>query len=186
MTEVPGSHPSFLEGERVRLAPPEPEDAATLARWVNDPEVWVPFGMDLPVSREAERRWVEATRGRHEEVNLLIFEKEDDRPVGLVGLRNIDGVNGTARLGVLVGEVAERGKGLGTEAVKLMLAYGFDYLGLRRVNLSLLASNEAAEAVYGKLGFVREGRERAAQLREGRYVDRIHMGLFREEFRRDA
>lgn len=176
----------FLTGERIFLAPPEPEDAADLARWLNDPAVWVPFGFDLPASVEGERQWVSALPGRKDEINLLILEKLSARPLGLVGLRNIDGVNGTARLGVLVGEAEGRGKGIGTEAVRLVLAHGFDYLGLRRVNLSVLAGNAAALSMYEKLGFVREGTERKAQLRGGSFVDRIHLGLFRDEFRREG
>jgi len=174
----------FLTGERVFLAPPEPEDAAVLARWLNDPEVWVPFGFDLPASAEGERQWIAAQPGKKDEINLLVLEKGSARPLGLVGLRNIDGVNGSARLGVLVGEAEDRGQGIGTEAVRLALGHGFDYLGLRRVSLSVLAGNAAALSMYGKLGFVREGVERGAQLRGGRFVDRVHLGLFRDEFRR--
>ncbi|MHC4913868.1 MAG: GNAT family N-acetyltransferase [Planctomycetota bacterium] len=174
---------TYLTGERVRLAPPEPGHAEVLARWLNDPEVWVPFGMDRPASVEGERQWIASLPSRTGEMALLVFEKDSDRPVGLVGLRNIDGANGTARLAVLIGERADRGDGLGTEAVTLILRHSFDYLGLRRVNLSVLEGNEAALALYAKLGFVEEGRERAAQLRGGKFVDRLHFGLLREEFR---
>lgn len=173
---------SFLRGERVHLAPPEPEHAEVLARWLNDPEVWVPFGMDVPVSIEAEKAWIAAQDARKDEVNFLIFDNETGRPLGLAGLRNIDGTNGTARLGVLIGESESRGNGLGTEAVRLLLSYGFDYLGLRRVNLAVLAGNEPALRMYQKLGFVSEGTERKAQLRGGEFTDRLHLGLFREEF----
>jgi RimJ/RimL family protein N-acetyltransferase len=166
----------------VVLASPEPEHAEVLARWLGDPAVWVPFGMDRPTSVEGERRWIAEQVARKDEVNLLVIEKSSGRPLGLVGLRNIDGVNGSARLAVLIGERSDRGEGLGTEAVRLLLAYGFDYLGLRRVNLAVLEGNEPALRVYGKLGFVEEGRERKAQLRAGRYLDRLHFGLFREEF----
>jgi len=179
-----GEAAAYLTGERVRLASPEPEHARVLASWLNDPEVWIPFGMDLPTSVELERRWIAEQVGMKDEVNLLVLEKVSGRPLGLVGLRNIDGVNGSARLAVLIGESGERGSGLGTEAVSLMLAYGFDYLGLRRVNLAVLEGNEPALRMYARLGFVEEGRERRAQLRGGEYLDRLHFGLFKEEFNR--
>jgi len=175
----------YLSGERVVLLPPEPEHAGILARWLNDPAVWVPFGMDTPASVEGERQWISSLPSREDEINLLVVEKISERPIGLAGLRNIDGFNRTARLGVLVGEETDRGSGYGSEAVKLLLRHAFDYLGLRRVNLSVLEKNEPALHLYRKLGFVQEGRERRAQLRGGEYLDRLHFGLFKEELRED-
>jgi len=173
----------YLTGQRVCLAPPEPEHAGLLAHWLNDPRVWVSYGMDLPVSVAGERRWIAAQAGRQDELNLVVFDRASGRPLGLAGLRNIDGVNGTARLGLLIGEAGARGAGRGAEAARLLLAHGFGYLGLRRVSLAVLAGNRPALRLYRRLGFVPEGLERRAQLRAGRYVDRLHFGLLRSEFR---
>ncbi len=175
----------YLAGERVGLVPPEPEHAEILARWLNDPAVWIPFGMDMPASVEGERQWIASLPSKGLELNLLIVEKKTGRPIGLAGLRNIDGFNGTARLGVLIGAEADRGSGYGTEAVKLLLRHAFDYIGLRRVNLSVLENNQPALSMYRKLGFVKEGRERKAQLRGGEHLDRVHFGLFKDELRED-
>ncbi len=177
-----GGASAYLTGERVKLVPPEPQHAELLARWLNDPEVWIPFGMDMPASIEGELQWIASLPGRSDELNLLILEKENSRPIGLAGLRNIDGFNGTARLSVLIGDSADRGGGCGSAAVRLLLQHAFDYMGLRRVNLSVLAGNEPALRMYAKLGFVEEGRERGAQLRGGEYLDRLHFGLLKEEF----
>jgi len=176
-------HHPFLSGTLVDLAPPEIEDAEALAHWLNDPAVWVPFARLWPVNVESERQWISGQLQRRDELNFMVFEKTTGRPVGLVGLRSLDSANATGRLGVLIGEPADRGKGLGTEAVTLLLGYGFDYLGLRRTNLAVLADNAGAVHIYEKLGFIREGLERKAVLRGGRYVDVIHMGIFAEEFR---
>jgi RimJ/RimL family protein N-acetyltransferase len=167
----------------VDLAPPETEDAEILARWLNDPEVWVPFARLWPTNVEAERQWIAAQPSRRDELSFVIFEKAAGRPVGLVGLRSLDAANATARLGLLIGEPDARGRGLGTEAAALLLRYSFDYLGLRRVNLSALAGNASAIRLYEKLGFAREGLERGAVLRGGQYVDVVHMGVFAGEFR---
>jgi RimJ/RimL family protein N-acetyltransferase len=179
-------HHPFLTGKLVDLAPPEVEDAATLSRWLNDPAVWVPFARLWPTNVEAEQQWISAQPSRRDEMNFMIFERSSGKPVGLAGLRSLDAANGTGRLGLLIGEAERRGQGLATEAVTLLINYGFDYLGLRRVNLSVLADNAAALALYGKLGFVREGVERQAVLRGGKYLDVIHLAVFAEEFRGKA
>jgi RimJ/RimL family protein N-acetyltransferase len=180
---VPGA---FLSGRLVDLVPPEVEDAEPLCRWLNDPAVWVPFARLWPTNVEAERQWIGAQLSRRDELNFMVFERATKRPVGLAGLRNLDAANATARLGLLIGEASARGQGLGTEAAALLLGYGFDFLGLRRVNLSALAENAAAIRIYEKLGFRREGLERKAVLRNGEYVDTVHMGVFAEEFRARA
>jgi RimJ/RimL family protein N-acetyltransferase len=177
------AHHPFLSGKLVELAPPEAEDAETLARWLNDPEVWVPFARLWPTNVEAERQWIAAQPSRRNELSFVVFERASGRPAGLIGLRSLDAANASARLGLLIGERDSRGKGLGTEAAALLLGYAFDYLGLRRVNLSVLAANPSALHLYAKLGFVREGVERGAVLRGGQYVDVIHMGVFAGEFR---
>jgi RimJ/RimL family protein N-acetyltransferase len=176
-------HHPFLSGKLVDLAPPEAEDAEALARWLNDPEVWQPFARLWPTNVEAERQWIAGQLARRDELNFLVFERASGKPAGLIGLRSLDAANATGRLGLLIGEAAVRGRGLGTEAVTLLLRYGFDYLGLRRVNLAVLADNAAALALYEKLGFAREGLERRAVLRNGQYLDVVHMGIFAEEFR---
>jgi len=176
-------HHPFLSGRLVDLAPPEMENAEVLARWLNDPAVWVPFARFWPTNVEGERQWISGQLSRRDEINFLIFERSSGRPIGMAGLRSLDAANATGRLGVLIGEQSDRGRGLGTEAVRLLLGYGFGYLGLRRVNLAVLADNAGAIRVYEKLGFVREGLERKAVLRAGRYVDVVHMGVFAEELR---
>jgi RimJ/RimL family protein N-acetyltransferase len=176
-------HHPFLSGQLVDLVPPEAEDAATLARWLNDPAVWVPYVRHWPTNVETEQQWISSQLSRRDELNFMIFEKSTGQPVGLAGLRSLDAANGTGRLGLLIGEAERRGRGLATEAVKLLVNYGFDYLGLRRVNLSVLADNAAALGLYEKLGFVREGVERKAVLRGGKYVDVVHLAVFAEEFR---
>jgi diamine N-acetyltransferase len=174
--------PVYLSSKRLELSPPEPADAEVLAAWLNDPDVWVPYGMDAPTSIEAERRWISDQALKSDEINLIIRSADQHFPLGLVGLRNIDGINGSARLGVLIGSGKNRGQGLGSEATRLLLEHGFSFLNLRRINLCVLASNQAAIKMYTRMGFVQEGRERQAQLRAGNYVDRLHFGLLRPDY----
>jgi RimJ/RimL family protein N-acetyltransferase len=76
-----------------------------------------------------------------------------------------------------------RGKGYGTDALRLMVDFAFTRRNLRRVYLSVLASNTVALASYRKVGFVEEGRRRDHCWVRGRYVDEISMGLLRDEWR---
>lgn len=82
----------------------------------------------------------------------------------------------------MVGERDARGKGLGTEAILLVLQYAFETLGLHRVELGVRADNEVAIRCYRKIGFVEEGRHREGTWRDGEWVDGIWMSILDREF----
>jgi RimJ/RimL family protein N-acetyltransferase len=77
----------------------------------------------------------------------------------------------------MIGEPAARGRGLGSEATRLVTQFAFEALGLHRISLTLFAFNEAALRCYTKAGFTEEGRMRDAITRDGRRWDEIQMGL---------
>ncbi|KAJ3785843.1 acyl-CoA N-acyltransferase [Lentinula aff. detonsa] len=77
---------------------------------------------------------------------------------------------------------SEWGQGFGTEASRWLIGYGFRGLNLHRISLTVTATNDRAVAVYKKVGFVEEGRKRAAMWSQGKWVDHITMGILEEEF----
>jgi RimJ/RimL family protein N-acetyltransferase len=96
-----------------------------------------------------------------------------------MGLRNR---HGTAELGIMIGDRDYWGRGYGREVVRLLLRYGFHYLGLRRIALTTHAKNERAIRCYLACGFVEEGRPRQAAWIEGEYVDLVEMSILRDEW----
>jgi len=89
-----------------------------------------------------------------------------------------------AELQIRIGDAADRGRGVGSEAVGLLLRFAFDDLNLQRVQLHVFADNAAAIRVYEKAGFVREGVLRQAAHIGGKYVDVVLMGILREDYAR--
>ncbi|HYS18109.1 MAG TPA: GNAT family N-acetyltransferase [Candidatus Binatia bacterium] len=147
----------MIEGERVLLRRMSREDAADVVRMRADPEVQAQLFSGRPPTIEEHLRWladVEARGDRHE---FMIVERTSGRSVGTIGLSHIDRVNRRAEYGVLIGEPDARGKGLAAEASRLLLAYAFGTLGLRRVYLHVLARNEDAVRLYRRVGFQPEG-----------------------------
>ena len=69
----------------------------------------------------------------------------------------IDGGEPHRRFSIFIGDEAARGRGIGTEAAKLMIQYGFEELGLHRIYLRALAGNMQAIRSYEKAGFEHEG-----------------------------
>lgn len=101
--------------------------------------------------------------------------------IGHVRFHNFDGHDRRAGLAIGIEDPARLGRGLGTEALRLALGFGFA-TGLHRVSVRVLASNARAIACYRKCGFLEEGREREAAFVEGGWQDDLIMGLLDREF----
>ena len=96
---------------------------------------------------------------------------------------NISEANSSAELSVIVGDPDDRHQGYGAEAMRMLLDYAFEELGMNRVGLSVFEFNEDAISTYEKLGFREEGRLRGALKRDGAFYDAILMSILEPEWR---
>ena len=110
--------------------------------------------------------------------------EHEGRFLGEIRLYSFEPKDKAARIAIALFDPERLGMGLGTEAIRLVLAYGFGTLGLHRVDLRVLAFNERAIRAYRKCGFVIEGRLREAALVDGERHDDLIMGLLVSEFRK--
>ena len=102
-----------------------------------------------PFTEQQERRWVQKKLAE----NALLFsmlEKDTDAFIG--NIEFMDPANGSAELGIAI-TAAMQDRGYGTEAVRAMVDYGMNALGLRRVFLKVFPDNARAIRVYEKCGF---------------------------------
>ena len=172
----------FLVGAKVYLRPLETEDAASIAAWLNDPEVGEVLGFVRPFGEDGARRFLEGAASDSRQVGCGIALRRSDRLVGMIALHHISDQRRSAALGIAIGPPSMRGRGVGTEATRLVLAYAFETLNLNRVWLHAMASSHAARRVYANLGFVHEGVLREEAWRAGRHEDFVVMGLLRAEW----
>ena len=161
------------------LAPVRDEDAPALFAWINDRESALLAAPYAPVHERDHEAWFEDVRRRDDVVLFGIRSRDDDRLLGTCQLRAIDRRARAAELRIRLGDEDDRGRGLGSEAVGLLLRHAFDDLNLRRVSLQVLATNERALAVYRAAGFEEEGRLREAAYVDGSYVDVLLLATLR-------
>lgn len=105
-----------------------------------------------------------------------------DGMIGEVRLDRIDMQDRRANFAIGILDPMWLGKGLGTEAAKLVLDFAFRTLHLHRIGLRVLAYNTRAIRSYEKCGFVVEGREREAGLVDGVWHDDVIMGILDRNF----
>jgi RimJ/RimL family protein N-acetyltransferase len=172
-----------MRGERVYLRPLEPDDAETVHHWYEDTRIQTLMG-DPPRSLAFRRqRYEAAVTGDGADVyRFVICRLDDDRPVGRTDIFEIDRQNGSAAFGITIGDPADWGRGMGSDAVNAVVDFAFGQLRLERLWLDTDEHNERAQAVYARAGFVVEGRLRRAFYQDGRWSDDIRMAMLRSEW----
>jgi RimJ/RimL family protein N-acetyltransferase len=181
--DVPARPNPLLRGELVYLRVVEPEDAETIHDWYRHADTARLMG-EFP--RSLARRRADAESATREAGRdwyaFMICLLTDDSVVGRLDLFEIDRVNGSAGFGMAIGEHAQRGQGLGTDAVNALLDFCFGQLRLERVWLVTDEVNERAQHVYRKAGIVEEGRLRRAFYQDGRFQDDVRMAIIRSDW----
>lgn len=173
-------------GEHIYLSPVRADDEAIrlYTEWMNDESINMWIGKNSSVyTLENERQW--AVNQNSDSINFNIVLKSYspnslERLIGNCGFVSIKDRNGI--LGIFIGENFGRDKGYGTEAIKLLIKFGFEELNLHRISLTLNADNHRAYKCYLKAGFTEVGREREAVYYGGHYADVIHMDILKNEY----
>ena len=130
-----------LVGERIYLSPRSSEDAEKFTEWLNDFEVTDYLGRSGNIiTLEAEREYLE--KNNNPEATFAIVTLDGNELIGTVSLEKISHIHRTATLGIFIGNKEYLSKGYGTEAIKLILDYGFNYMNLHSIKLSLMSFKE--------------------------------------------
>ena len=175
-----------LVGDRIYLSPKgvSEEEAEKFTEWMNDFQVSDYTGRSSKITTLVnEKEWLEdSAKNSNNNRNFAIVELNTNKLIGVIGLENFYWVTRNAELGIFIGDPDYRGNGYGTEAIKLILEFGFKYLNLHSIRLSLLDVNERAHKCYLKCGFKDTGITRDAIFLNGKYHNKLHMDILENEF----
>ena len=178
----------LFTGELVRLAALDPDQGAeAFRRWSRDSELgrllsasgWRPTSLQAAkddLQQAVKPSWFP----------FLIRGLADDRLLGMVDLDVDSWAHRNGWIGIGLGERDTWGRGYGTDAMRLIVRYGFQELDLYRITLTVFTYNPRAVRSYEKVGFEVEGRLRQALHKDGRRADILVMGLRRPMWERQV
>jgi RimJ/RimL family protein N-acetyltransferase len=165
------------------------QDNATLKvdylNWLNDievvrsiasPSLLVPKGPEFV--EESFKRFT-----RPECRGFFIRFAPDNAFIGTVKLDGISEYTRSAWDGIMIGDRRYYGRGLAPKVYRILLAYAFDVLSLRRVSGGCNERNIPMIKTFQRIGYTLEGRLRQADCLDGEYSDHLYFGIFNEEFR---
>jgi len=161
----------------ILLRPFRPGDAEHVYEAVREslPELlpWMPWAHpDYAI--EESKKWIELcaqTWAKGKEYNFVILDAKDGSLLGSCGLNKVRRKAGFANLGYWVGS-KYTGKGIATAAALLVARFGFDELGLNRIEIGAATGNAASQRVAEKVGATRKGIQKRKLVFRDKVYDR--------------
>lgn len=140
-----------IEGEKVYLSPMNLEDIEKYVKWMNDFSTTDGLGSSSKVTTfESERAWLINNMDKKEQQFAIVL-KETDKLIGNCGFVDINHLHQKGEVGLFIGEEENRSKGYGTEALSLLVEYGFNYLNLKNIMLKVFSFNKRTIKSYEKM-----------------------------------
>lgn len=136
------------------------------------------------VGLDALERWYASRADHDDRLDLAIIERATGETVGEVVLNDLNVHNRSCGFRIALFSRRFFGRGLGTEASRMILAHAFETVGLHRIALEVYAFNPRARHVYEKIGFVHEGIQRQALRWQGEWIDAHIMAILADEWTR--
>ena len=155
------------------LRPFRKGDESSLQKNINDKAVYrytlrIPYPYTIGNANEWVKSSIAKYKKKHSEVRFAIVIKSE--VVGGIGFRDIK--NQRAEIGYWLAK-KNWGRGIMTQAVKLVCKFGFQKLGLRRIYAAVFANNKASARVLEKSGFKYDGRIKRHYKKDGRLIDAL-------------
>ena len=160
-----------LDTERLILRPLRVGDAADMFDYAQREDVttyllWSPH-QSISYTRDY-LKYVEKRYAMGEFYDWAVVEKESGRMIGTAGFTSFDFPHNGAQIGYVLNPDFH-GRGYATEAASRVLQFGFEELGLHRIEARFMEGNHASLRVMEKLGMRPEGYRRDGMLVKGSY-----------------
>jgi len=175
------AHYKKLVGNKVYLSPISPDDLDLYMQWANDDEVTQYFGIDSQImSITQEKEFIE--KAMKSGNNFSIVDLETNKLIGNSNFHAEDLKNRRVQLGIMIGDKNYWSRGYGSDALQLMLNFGFNVRNYNNIALYVSANNPRGLACYEKVGFKKQGVKREAEIRGNKKYDLYYMDILASEY----
>lgn len=172
-----------LESKRIFLKPlSEDELKGNYVSWLNDKEV-CKFNShgEIDYTNEMAIDFINSLKTDKSKEVYAVYLKENNTHIGNISIQQLDLKNNNAEIAYIFGEKQYWGQGYAFEASKLLLKRAFEDLKLHRIYFGTHTENIAMQKLGEKLGFIKEGIKKDAQLKNGKYNDIVIYAIINKE-----
>ncbi|AMA49593.1 MULTISPECIES: GNAT family N-acetyltransferase [Flavobacterium] len=174
-----------LKGEKIFLRALEPEDLSFIYKIENEETIWEVSNTQTPYSRFLIKQYLENADQdiyQAKQLRLAICELGVYKPVGLIDLFDYDPKNHRAGVGIVIENKKHRNKGLGSEALQILVKYAFSHLQLHQIYANIGCSNEASLKLFTNFGFQKIGVKKDWIFQNGSYQDELLFQLINPNY----
>ena len=167
----------MLENDKIKMRSLEISDVGRLYTWENDRANWKVSHTITPYSKYVLTDYINSVTDIYsdKQLRLVIETKPDEMPVGTVDLFDCDFTNRRAGIGILIAQPENRGKGIATQVLTIIIDYCFDVLNMHQLYCNVLQDNPKSMALFEKFGFEKIGVKKDWTLYQGAYFDEVIM-----------
>lgn len=172
-----------LKGSNIELRALEPDDLEFIYKIENDEDIWEVSTTQTPYSRFLIRQYLENSHQdiyEAKQLRLAICKPGTFEAIGLIDLFDYDPANQRAGVGIIVHQPHMRGKGVGKEALELLINYAFTKLHLHQLYANIDAGNAASIALFTNFGFACVGVKKDWNRRNNAYADEVLYQLIQQ------
>ena len=173
-----------LQTERLLLREIQNEDALDILEYLSDKDVMKYYGMEPFQSLEdvlEEVEWYKSIQIKQTGIRWGITLKENGKVLGSCGFLNWDKRHFRTEIGY---ELHKNywGQGLASEALKAVVQYGFEHMGLERIQALIEPPNLSSQSLLEKHDFLCEGLLRSYEFTSGKMDDLYMYSLIKKDF----
>lgn len=171
--------------ERLLLRRFAPTDADSVFRnWAADPDVQLNYGEPVYDTPQKVSELINSYVSKYDDpyfYRWAVIEKDTGECIGQIAYFLVDPKNEFAEIEYCIG-ASFQGKGYATEACKEIIRYGFDVIGLHKVQICCRTTNQKSRSVIEKCGLVYEGTLRDYfKMSDGTFEGRMYYSILRKE-----
>lgn len=165
--------------ENITFNPLSYDDVNFIFTLYNTPEIYTSAFLSLNIPQNEEKtnsmvnNWMKNKKQKH------FIIKTDDEKIGIAQIYNINMVNQTCEVGILLLPKSTK-CGIGSYTLDFLIEFSFNHLNLRKIEVSILSNNYASLSLFKKKNFFIEGTRHQSCYKFGKYLDIKLLGLFRE------
>ena len=155
-------------------------------RWLRDIDVIKTIGRTeylMPIQPQEIENYVKKLLHSKQDYFFAIYLKEKDEFIGTFKIGSINLYHRTADVGILIGDKNYWGRGIGRDVLFAGCNYTFKYIDLQKLTGGCFQSNTAMQKCFESVGFKKEATLRNQLFFEGKHIDHILYGLFRNELK---